>query len=131
MGRRRINRRQKVSRANSEITLNEDDASSDMSVTVHDTLNRDSPAFSDPAHVAQSNIIPNSNRFTPIEENNAVVPEASTSSNPSTDRHIYSSSPNRIPSVEFPQRNPWYGDDQVSAPGAEAIQANTLLQTFL
>ena len=86
MERKRINRRQNISGANSEITLNEDEASSDTesdtSVTLHDTRNRDSPTFSDPAHVAQNNIVSTCNRFTPIEENDVVVQEPSTSSNP-------------------------------------------------
>ena len=134
MGRRRVNRRQTLSRANSEMTLMEGDASSDAesttSVTVRDNI-RDSPILSDAAQVEQNSILPTRNRFSPMEENSTAVSEARLNSNPPQNRLIFPPPNNRVPAAEFTIQNSGYGDEHESESGSQAMQANLTLQTFL
>ena len=131
MGRRRVNRRRNLSRAGSDITLNEGDASSDAesntSGTVQDVQIRDSPILSDHVHMAQGNNLPTSNRFTPIEDDaEASEPRADTNQN--HNRFVFPRPPNRVPEAEFTLQNPGNGDEQLTrrrSQSRESTQANT------
>ena len=135
MGRRRSNRRQTLSRANSELTLTEGDASSDSesntSVAVRDTHITNSPTIPEHPQAAHSSRLSTANRFTPIEENDVVVSQASEGSNLAPNRLILPPPTNRMPASDFTLANSGFGDEELSASRYNATQANSKLHTFL